>query len=113
MFLAKALEPSSWAAKAHGPKQGICTASSASLRPSTRGSSGTGNHQPDLVLAGKRHNPFDIVVLDGDIGAQHGCSAIARSNEKLVQQGALTDFPGQGVFASSGPNNKNIQGILL
>ena len=58
-------------------------------------------------------NAVYVVVFERNIGSKLGCSAVAGRDEQPFQPGALTDFPGQGVFASPGAYDENIQEVLL
>ncbi len=108
--LAKALEPSSRAASALGPKQATPRARTASATPATSGASGpittrsaASRTARSATLGGSGHLERMARDLLGDPG-------VARCRLDRVTAGSASSVDDQGVLARAGPDDEDSHG---
>ncbi len=106
--LVNALDPSSCAAAAEGPKTKMDCARNVSASPSTSGASGPIDHKTYLLAATEGDDSTVVLDVQRHMLSQRAGSAIARRNEKPVAMWRLRDFPGQRVFAATRADEENV-----
>ena len=110
--LVKLLLPSSCAAAAVGPQQGMPAAVIASVTPATSGASGPGTHEVDLVVARECDERTDVQHADRHVLGTLRDARVARRAPELRQQRRAGNLPAQRVLTAARPDDQNPHGPI-
>ena len=108
--LVKALEVSSRAAGAVGPKQGMPARASRSARPRSSAASGPITTRSAAISAGQRDQAVDVVGLTGRSSPSAAMPGLPGASDQPRQQRRLGDLPGQRVLAPAGADQEDVHG---
>lgn len=72
---------------------------------------GADDHQLDALIETELTEFLEVIDSDSDIGTNGAGAGVAGGYEKLRTEGALFNFPGEGMFATSGPNDEDVHWV--